>query len=501
MISPAARSAFFVSLLLTSLSPTAAQSSACAAFERQLILSSDLEQADHLGAAVSMDGDVLVLGAPLEHGAGLDLGAAYVYRHDGVAWVEEQKLTPSSASTCNRFGYAVAVDGAVVVVGADRDDIPQGTSEAGSAFVYRFDGAQWNEEQKLVSSNIAVDDRFGFSVAVSGDLIAVGAPRHAHGLGTVPGSAYSFRWTTGAWVEEQELFASDGHVSDAFGHSVALDGDLLAVGANKSYLPGAAYLYSRVGGSWGAEQKVSASDGEGVNEFGISVALGRNTLVVGAAKDDALGPWAGAAYLFHRVGSTWVQERKFLASDGENGDIFGESLALDGTQLVVGSKWLDHVGSSSGGAYAFDLTSLPACPSIYCTAKLNSAGCLPFIGFTGSPSASSPGPFYITAGDVVNRQPGLLVYGFVQTSVPYIGGTLCVARPFQQRPLPMSGGSPGTQNDCTGSFIFPMNYWIQSGNDADLLPGVTVHAQIWYRDRYDPFQKGLTDALTFVINP
>ncbi len=185
-----------------------------------------------------------MVGADLDGENGLFAGAAYVYRYDGTNWAEEQKLTGSDGTSGDLFGFSVAVAGAVVVVGAYLDD--EVGKDSGSAYVYRHDGIGWVEEDKLTNSDGAVEDHFGINVALDGELIVVGANLDDDD-GSRSGSAYSYRLDGAEWVEERKITASDADTGDFFGISVALAGDTLVVGAyldNDSGIgSGSAYVY------------------------------------------------------------------------------------------------------------------------------------------------------------------------------------------------------------------------------------------------------------------
>jgi len=136
----------------------------------------------------------------------------------------------------------------------------------------------------------------------------------------------------------------------------------------------------------------------------------------------------------------------------------------------------------------------------WCRAKPSSAGCLPLIGFEGAPSATSPSPFLVRASDVINNKPGLLFYGFAPAFVPFQDGTLCVAPPIARTPVQFSGGNPPPP-DCSGSYVFDFNAWIQAGPDPALVPGTAVYAQYWYRDPASASHTGLSDAIAFTVGP
>ncbi|MBL8863164.1 MAG: choice-of-anchor B family protein [Planctomycetes bacterium] len=149
-----------------------------------------------------------------------------------------------------------------------------------------------------------------------------------------------------------------------------------------------------------------------------------------------------------------------------------------------------------------DVVCAPTGPATYCTAKLNSQGCAPAIGASGTPSASSPAAFTVTCVNVLNNKPGILIWGLQRAATPFQGGTLCVAAPVRRTPLQVSGGNP-PPGDCSGAFAFDFNALLQAGQEPALVPGARVVAQYWSRDPLDPlgFGSSLSDALEFTIQP
>jgi hypothetical protein len=192
---------------------------------------------------VSDCGDVIVVGAYLEDGAAADAGAAYFFRYNGVDdWFEEDKLTASDAAAGDDFGWSVAASGDVILVGQTAYDVP---GDPGAAYVYRWDGADWVEEQKLIASDAAYGNRFGDEVALQGNRALIGDLTDDN-VGVDGGSAYLFEWDGENWLEARKILGWDTTDDDRFGESVALDGDLVLAGA---YLAdaggidsGAAYL-------------------------------------------------------------------------------------------------------------------------------------------------------------------------------------------------------------------------------------------------------------------
>jgi FG-GAP repeat len=322
--------------------------------EEAKLTASDAAADDFFGSSVAVSGDTVVVGAFGNDDAGTDSGSAYVFVRSGSSWSQQQKLTASDGAAGDRFGGSVAVSGDTVVVGAFRDD--DAGDNSGSAYVFVGSGSSWTEEAKLTASDGAAGDGFGDSVAISGDTAVVGA-RNDDVAGLRSGSAYVFAGSGSSWTEEAKLTASDGAAGDRFGDSVAISGDTAVVGARlddgAGTDSGSAYVFVRSGTTWSQQKKLTASDAAAEDLFGWSVAVSGNTVVVGAFSDDDRGFGSGSAYVFVRSGSSWSQQQKLTASDGAVGDSFGVSVAVDGDTAVVGAHLDDDAGLRSGSAYVF----------------------------------------------------------------------------------------------------------------------------------------------------
>jgi hypothetical protein len=197
---------------------------------------------------------------------------------------------------------------------------------------------------------------------------------------------------------------------------------------------------------------------------------------------------------------------KLASIVGNSQDHLGDSI-LGVLQDVTGDLFPEFVvaGTNSdnpiGACGVIKLYSLfPTVPFIYCPAKINSLGCLPAVGWSGLPSATSASPFSITCSNVLNQKMGLLVYSHAPDAAPFQGGTLCV-KPPQVRTLPQSSGGNASGSDCTGIYSVDFNARIQSGVDPTLVAGSQTFAQFWSRDPASPSLTGLSNALRFVINP
>jgi FG-GAP repeat len=318
---------------------------------------------NHFGWAVALSGNTLVAGAAADSPGGLEwAGAAYVFVHDGTAWVQEQKLTAFDGAAGDFYGLSVAVSGDTLVVGSITAHTPD-TRYPGAAYVYTRTGGAWTLQQKLFPSDGLSGDQFGWSAALEGDTLVVGAYTADTIRGVDSGSAYVFTRAGSTWTEQQKLLASDGVGGDHLGGAAALSGDTVVAGAQNAlgqngYQTGAAYVFARAGVAWTQQQKLSPQDGRPDDFFGQAVALAGDTVLVGAlAHDPPAGQDAGGAYVFLRSGGTWSLQQKLLASDGAPVALFGRSVALSGPTAVVGAdNAATAAGASAGAAYAFTRT-------------------------------------------------------------------------------------------------------------------------------------------------
>jgi hypothetical protein len=325
--------------------------------EQQKLTASDASAGDQFGYSVSVSGDTLVIGGHLNDDIGSASGSAYVFTRSGSTWTEQQKLTASDIADGDQFGYSVSVNGDTLVVGAHaNDDIG---SDSGSAYVFTRSGSTWTEQQKLTASDAFTGDQFGHSVSVSGDTVAVGAWQ-SDGAGSSSGSAYVFTRSGSTWTQQQKLTASDADASDRFGYSISVSGNTVAVGAyandDAGSASGSAYVFRRSGFTWTEEQKLTASDADAGEQFGFSVSVSGNTVAVGARQSDDAGSASGSAYIFTRSGFTWTEQQKLTASDAAAGDRFGHSVSVseDDGVVAAGAYGDDNLGSGSGSFYVFE---------------------------------------------------------------------------------------------------------------------------------------------------
>lgn len=319
----------------------------------QKLTASDAAPYDYFGVSVDVEGDIAVVGADSDDGNDTNSGSAYVFRWNGSSWVEEQKLLASDGAFLDLFGGSVAISGDTVVVGAHNEGNTHSENGHGAAYVFRFNGTTWVQEQKLLPLDAAPVDWFGTSVAVSGDVVVVGA-HFDDDNGSASGSAYVFRRTGSTWVQEQKLLGSNGAAYDVFGYSVAVYGDLAVVGAykddDKGINFGSAYVFRFNGSRWIEETELYGSDSATNQAFASSVSVGDDVAVIGAPDKSP-----GAVYVFRKNGSSWVEEQKLTASDGTPWDELGHSVAVSGDEIVSGAPGNWDIAPDAGSAYVFDL--------------------------------------------------------------------------------------------------------------------------------------------------
>jgi hypothetical protein len=375
------------------------------------------------GHSVSVSGDIAVVGAP--HAAAWS-GRAYVFVRMGTNWSQQAILKASNGNADDQFGWAVAISGNTIVVGSQWEDSSatgvngnQSNNEAtnsGAAYVFVRSGTNWSQQAYLKASNTAggryegglpiTGDLFGSTVAISGDIIAVGAPYEdskASGVNgnqndnSVPyaGAAYVFVRTGTNWSQQAYLKASNTRIYHVFGISVGVSGDTVVVGAygedsgaigvngdqydTNAPDSGAAYVFVRSGSNWNQQAYLKASNtAAGANaRFGEFLAISGDTIIIGARQEQSSATGingnqtnrsiahAGAAYVFVRSRTNWSQQAYVKASNTEADDWFGGSVALSGDTAVVGAigeasgatgvngNQNDNSAGDSGAAYVF----------------------------------------------------------------------------------------------------------------------------------------------------
>jgi hypothetical protein len=339
--------------------------------QQQKLEASDAAAQDFFGSSVYLEGNTLVVGAPRkDDGTSTGAGAAYVFTRDPDdatdPWSEQQKLMASDASAEDEFGTVVTLNGNTIVVGAPLDNL--GTVfDAGSLYVFRRDQTlssdPWTQDQKLTASDGSAGDRLGFSVSIDGNTILSGAPRADSTGFTEDGAAYIFtRATADADFSEAQILNPVFPSSDAeFGKSVFVDGQTALIGAPGARFltstdAGAAYHFTRdpLSGTWRQQQGLEGSRPQAQAEFGGAVGLDAATAIIGSPKrTQGTSSLAGAAYVFvlEPLDDEISQETdKLTAADAALDDGFGSAVGLSGDNTVIGIPDADGDPDINAGA-------------------------------------------------------------------------------------------------------------------------------------------------------
>lgn len=364
---------------------------------------SNTQSEDRFGQAAAVSGDTAAVAAPREDSgaqgvngnqsdnSAADSGAAYVFVRSFSAWAQQAYLKSLNSEAGDGFGESIGISGDTLVVGAYHEDsgaagnpADNSRSGAGAAYVFVRNGTAWGQQAYLKASHPDIDDWYGKSVAVDGDTVAVGAVFEDSAATGVNGNAsdnsvsgsgavYVYVRNGTTWTQQAYIKASNTGAGDEFGTSVALDGDTLVVGAqyedsaatgvngvqtdNSASASGAAYVFVRNGTTWSQQAYLKASNTGAQDNFGGSVSISGDTVVVGAATEDSAATGAdgdgsnnaatnaGAVYVFVRSGTTWTQQAYLKASNTDAGDRFGYSVGVSGDVLVSGA-FLEDGGDS-----------------------------------------------------------------------------------------------------------------------------------------------------------
>lgn len=321
------------------------------------LVPSVIKSSDYFGYAgtINSDGTIIVAGAYGDDDLSNGAGAIYIYKKSIVGWILAVKLYASDGATGDNFGFSAAIsrDGNTIVTSAPNDDNVRGT-----AYVFFYNGTNWVQQAKLIASDRANGDKFGWSVAISkySDTIVIGAS----GDDSNKGSAYIFQRTNGVWVQEAKLIANDGVAGDQFGYSVATscDGNVVMVGApSKDNNRGAVYTFKRANGTWAQNNKFTAFDSAVDDNFGTCVTsnVTGNIFAVSAINDDDKGANSGSVYVYDHSDNSWDYKAKLVASDGAAGDKLGQCcvLSCDGGNALIGAIQDSPKGTASGSLYVF----------------------------------------------------------------------------------------------------------------------------------------------------
>ena len=312
---------------------------------------------DKFGVSVSIRGNTAVVGA--EQGfSPTRKGSAYIFERYGETWIQEAKLQGSDSVPWDYFGCSVSIYGDYAIVGAGIGNVIFPPYDGiGSAYVFKYDGINWIEEAKIQASDGESGELFGCSVSIFGDYAIIGA-LYDDDYGDYTGSAYIFKRDGTNWIEKIKLIASDAEPESCFGSSVSIKGDYAIVGAYiDGDLTGSAYIFKYNETTWNEEAKIIASDVEYGDSFGWSVSIDGDYAIIGSVLDDDNGYDSGAAYIFGKNIQENIPPTKPTITgptSGSPGDIINYSFKStdpEGEQVYYWIEWGDGTVEEWLGPY------------------------------------------------------------------------------------------------------------------------------------------------------
>lgn len=283
--------------------------------------------------------------------------------------IRQSILSAPDAEALDEFGWSVAISKQFLVIGARNAD-PEFNSnrltDAGAVYIFERQGGFWSQTTKLMAKDIKPGDSFGTSVAIDRDTVVIGAPGHDLADEKDAGAVYIFVHTEQGWIQQAKITADDPQSEDNFGCSVAIDGNTVVVGADgkdQGFLvdAGVAYIFIRNQGFWKQQSKLTAAKPKMWDYFGTSVAIYHHRAVIGATQAYLMGELGtGAAYVFVRNGKSWSLETTLSPDDGRPGDFFGNSVGVFDDTIAVGASLSDpYTGGdrliNAGSVYVFNL--------------------------------------------------------------------------------------------------------------------------------------------------
>jgi hypothetical protein len=446
--------------------------------QSQIIVSSDLEYADRFGSSVAMsaNGNIAVIGARNEDTSpNTDNGAAYIFTRSAGVWTQQAKLVASDPASSVTFGQSASIssDGTTVAIGSPE------SGTGGAVYVFTGSGTTWTQQAKLVASDAAASDQFGYQVSISsnGNTLLTGAQNKTV-TNTGNGAAYVFTRSGTTWSQQAKLVPTTLQIYQGFGSSVAISstGDSAFIGAPSASNTGASfsgsvYYFTRSGSTWTQQQKITSSDIQTSDSFGCSVVISANgsLLLAGAyAEDTSPNSNQGAVYSFTLSGSSWVQQTKYFASDPESNDNFGNSqisVSSDGSRFMVGSSSEATAPNTYNGAVYTYTATLNWASNISLGAYTNNT----YVRATNSSSNYIDGTLTIPGSGNNYILPNVVTGTFAIGSTPTISLSVLGQQGIQG--ATGATGSTGSQGDPTLSVIAAKTgaYTLASGDQSDFI--------------------------------
>ncbi|KAJ5073432.1 hypothetical protein M0811_08840 [Anaeramoeba ignava] len=323
----------------------------------------------HFGSSISSYQDYLVIGAYNQQvGQTRGQGQVYVFQNIDMNWIQKQILIANDGNLLEKFGYSVSIYQDFIAIGAPSDKVGDNSSQ-GKVYIFQNNGTNWIQKQILIANDGQEYDNFGWSLSISQNYIVIGAPSAKVGDNSFQGKAYIFQNNGTNWIQKQILIASDGQFSDYFGGSLSISQNYIVIGAvdakvGDNFDQGKAYIFRNNGTDWIQKQILIASDGKTNEHFGWSVFIKNDQLIIGAHFAEVDGKSGqGKAYMFSLNQEYWEETIKLISEDGKEGDSFGNSVGISENYVIVGA-YQASIGDNlkQGKAYIFDKIINPLIP-------------------------------------------------------------------------------------------------------------------------------------------
>lgn len=318
---------------------------------------------EEFGTSVSMRGPWLAAGAPLADRDATDAGSAWMFESNGVNFTQVQRLVPPNPQPGALFGCSIALDGsgaARVAIGARRESV-NGVL-AGAVHIFRREGNTWVHEARVVAPGVLTEgDDFGQSLALSGDTLAIGTPNED--LAEInAGGVHVFRLQGSSWIHEALVLPPNPEPLGEFGNAIALQGSTLAVAAYRENGgdtdAGQVHLLTRGASGWQATQLLVSPYPSAGAEFGSSVVIDGDAMVIGAARaTTGSTPQSGVAYLYRTNATGWAPVAAIGQTAAQSSEFMGASVGLSGMVVAAGAPLRSQSALYQGAVSVVDLSA------------------------------------------------------------------------------------------------------------------------------------------------
>lgn len=436
----------------------------------------DAGSSDQFGAAVALAGNWAAVGAPADSTTAFRSGSVYLFEQRSSGWTATDKISDPLEGRQSGFGTALAMQGDTLLIGQPAADTPGG-AKRGAVHAYRRQGSEWVLEQVLFApASQSIWGYFGASVALDGDVAAIGAFFDQGG----EGAAFVFERAGGKWSLVKELHDPTPKKDDRYGQSVAVHGQVVVVGQDDPIAypqpAGRAYVYRRGALGWQLEAELAAPDGHHSNHFGTSVAAADGYVMVGAIEQKTSAVVTGAVYVYRYAAGAWNLAARLVPSDIDDYVGLGRRLAADGHRLLVGSHYGEVNDVKMGAGYVYHLPIGDA----GCAGEPNSAGAGATLSAQGSPRAGDRALRLESAGLPAGRSTTFMASKSPGSTPFFSGGqgTLCLGSPFGRL------NADPIFSDASGRAVLDVRTDAISLGGAliSIQPGETWYFQAFYDD-------------------